>query len=149
MSAALYLATRTWSPSSDSTAHWRMGNYATQTHNGNATSTTEECDLRIRRNTVLLQDIHLHQGGLTHAHWRLPCQDCPQLRSAAFPRCNTLKHKKTYTRRPTTIPKSLLEHVLLPLILQRGLGLVGRSDEPSRNGGGRKGGGAAAAVTLL
>ena len=99
----------------------------------------EECDLRIRRNAVLLQDIHLYQGGLTHAHWRLPCQDCPQLRSAAFPRCNTLKHKKTYTPIPTTIPKSLLEHVLLPLILQRGLGLVGRIDGPSRNGRGRKG----------
>ena len=122
--------------------------YVPQTHNGNATSTTEECDLCIRRNAVLLQDIHLHQGGLTHAHWHLPCQDCPQLRSAAFPHYNTLKHNKTYTPTPTTIPKSLLEHVLLPLILQRGLGLVGRSDGPSRNGGGRKGGGAAVVMIL-
>ena len=124
------------------------GGICPQTHNENVTSTTEECDLRRRRNAVLLQDIHLHKGGLTHAHWRLPCQACPQLRSAAFPRCNTLQHKKTYTPIPTTIPQSLLEICVPPLDLQRYLGLVGRSDEPSRNGEGRKGGGAAAAVTL-
>ena len=67
-----------------------------------------------RRNAVLLQDIHLHKGESTHA--RLPCQACPQLCSAAFPRCNTLKHKKTYTPIPTTIPGSLIKHVFLPLI---------------------------------
>ena len=140
------MATRTGSLSSDSIARWKWG-VCPQTHNGNATSTVEECDLhrggmgpppwrnatstveecdlRKRRNALLLQDLHLHNGGPTHAHWWLPCQACPQLRSAAFPRCNTLEHKKTFTPIPTTIPRSLLETCVPPLDSAARFGLGG------------------------
>ena len=96
VSAAVQVATHTgFLPAT--ALHTGKGGVCPQTHYGNATSTMEECDLRKGRNADLLQDLHLHKGGPTRAHWCLPCQAYLQLHSAAFPCCNTLKHKKTYT----------------------------------------------------
>ena len=75
--------------------------------------------------------IHLHKGGPTHAHWRLPCQACPQLRSAAFPRCNTLKPTHQYLLLTQKGPSS--KHML---ILQQDLGLADVvMSLPERGGG--------------
>ena len=91
-----------------------------------------ECDLRKGMDAILVQDIHLHKCGPTHAHWLLPCQACPQLRSAAFPCCNTLKptHPSLLLTQKVPPPNTCS----MPLILQHDFGLVGRSDEPSKRG---------------
>ena len=67
---------------------------------------------------------------------------CVALNSHAATHSNTRKPTHPYL-----LPSQCLssKHVFLFLILQRGLGLVGRSDEPSKN----KRKGAAAAETLL
>ena len=85
------------------------------------------------RDVVLLQGIHLHKGGPTHAYWRLPCQACPQLSSAAFPRCNTLKPTHQYLFLTQKGPSS--KHMFITLDSAARFGLGGCSDEPSRKGG--------------
>ena len=83
VSAAAQIPTYTGSPSA-TVLHTGKGRYAPyQPIMGVRPPTMEECDLRKGRNAVLLHDIHLHKGGLTHAHWHLPCQDFPQLCNAA------------------------------------------------------------------
>ena len=81
---------------------------------------------------ILVQEIHLHKGGPTHAHWLLPCQACPQLRSAAFPCCNTLKPTHPSLLLTQKVPPP--DTCSMPLSLQHDVGLVGRSDEPSKKG---------------
>ena len=129
-------------PSGVSTAHCkRERGYALRSIMGMRPPTMEECDLCKRRDAVLLQDIHLHKGGPIHAHWRLTCQPCPKLRSAAFPSHNTLKHKTTYTPIPFTIPKGpSSKHVFITLDSAAQLGLPGRSNEPFGKGKERKAG---------
>ena len=91
-----------------------------------------ECGLRKGMDAILLQEIHLHKGGPTHANWLLPCQACPQLRSAAFPCCNTLKPTHPSVLLTQKVPPPNTRSMLL--ILQHDVGLVGRSDEPSKRG---------------
>ena len=126
-------------------AHWeRMGGggrgrYASRPITGlqpltwrNATFVKEGMPSCYRTYTSTKEGQHMHTG----AYIVKLVLSCAALHSHAAIHSNIRKRTHPYLL-SSQGPSS--KHVFLPLILQHGLGLVGRSDEPPRTGGGRKG----------
>ena len=115
VSAAVQIATHTGSPSSDSAAHWKRG-ICPQTHYGNATFVKEGMSSCYRAYTSTKEGQHMYTAE------RLPCQACPQLCSAAFSHCNTLKPTHQYL---LLSQKRSSKHMFITLDSAAQLGLGG------------------------
>ena len=115
VSAAVQIATHTGSPSSDSAAHWKRG-ICPQTHYGNATFVKEGMSSCYRAYTSTKEGQNMYTAE------RLPCQACPQLCSAAFSHCNTLKPTHQYLLLSQKGPSSKHLFITLDSAAQLGLG---------------------------